>query len=140
MKRFRHIHRESHLQEYPSRRHVRVRPRIPIKPSKAHSPSRIYLNSVPELAPIRTLPAEFVGPNGEYDEQGLAKQIILEISRDPELESLLETLEVTQQKTRVIFTGHVPSQALLTKVIEMSETVRGLQSIEAHQVIVLARD
>jgi hypothetical protein len=129
---------ESYVHDYPAPKKIRIRPSgTTAKPYESGSPSHIYVNSVSELEPIRTLPAEFVGPNGEYDEQGLAKQIILEMSQDPELKPLLETLEVTQHDRRVIFKGQVPSQALLDKVIAMSKTMRGIQTVETQQVTVL---
>jgi hypothetical protein len=134
-----YFHHESYVHDYPARRKIRIRPSsgITVKPHKSGSPSHIYVNSVSELEPIRTLPAEFVGPNGEYDEQGLAKQIILKMSQDSELKPLLETLEVTQQDRRVIFKGQVPSQTLLDKVVAMSKTMRGIQTIETQHVMVL---
>ncbi|MEO0373455.1 MAG: hypothetical protein AAF329_02280 [Cyanobacteria bacterium P01_A01_bin.17] len=121
------------------RRKIRIRPdRVTVTPEESNTPRRIYVNSVPELEPIHTLPAEFVGPDGQYDRQGVAKQITLKMAQDPELEPLLKTLEVTQQDSRVIIKGQIPNKTLLDKLIAISKATRGVQTIETQQVVILA--
>ncbi|PZD72818.1 hypothetical protein C1752_03293 [Acaryochloris thomasi RCC1774] len=135
-----HSHREFYPHDYhPVRRKIRIRPgRVTVNPEEAKTPRRIYVNSVPELEPIHTLPAEFVGPDGQYDRQGLAKQITLKMGQDPELEPLLKTLEITQQDSRVIFKGQLPNQTVLDKLVAISKATRGVQTIETQQVVILA--
>lgn len=133
-----HRHRESYPHRYPVRRKTRIRPgRVTVNPEADRTPQRLYLNAVPDLKPIPTLPAEFVGPDGKYDPQGVAKQITLKMQQNPELAPLLQTLEVKQRDSHIILKGQVPNQTLLNKIISISRATRGLQKLETQHVIVL---
>lgn len=126
---------------YRSRRRVKVRSyrsyRSNINPSQLNSssPSRIHINTVP--AQIETYPAAFLGPEGQYDEQGLAKRISLELNQDPELAPLLTSLDIEQNDSQILIKGEVPSQDVLNRIVDVAEQEQGLEAIDVQQVTVL---
>ncbi len=81
---------------------------------------------------------EHVGPEGKYDDQGLAKRVIIGMVGNPELKPLLTTLDVRQQGNRVFLRGEVPNQATLDKVVELAKDMKGAKTVDSSEVIVLS--
>ncbi len=71
-----------------------------------------------------TIPPDKVGIDGNFDENGLAKRVVLAIDRDPELASE-EDLYVGQASGSVVFRGKVSSQEVLDRVADLASRVYG---------------
>ena len=94
----------------------------------------------PEVAAAKTetgeaIPPERVGLEGEYDQSGLAKRVVLAFDNDTQLDDL-ERLWVAQTGSTVVLKGEVPSQADLDKAISIAEGVEGATSVDSSQVTV----
>jgi len=94
----------------------------------------------PEVAAAKTetgdaIPPERVGLEGEYDQSGLAKRVVLAFDEDAQLGDL-ERLWVAQTGSTVVLKGEVPSQAELDKAISIAEGVEGTTSVDSSQVTV----
>lgn len=80
-----------------------------------------------------TIAPERVGLNGEYDQSGLAKRVALAFDEDSSLDDV-ETLWVAQLGTTVVLKGHVPSQDILNKAIEIARGVSGAADVTTAEV------
>jgi len=94
----------------------------------------------PEVQQAKTeqgeaIPPERVGLNGEYDQSGLAKRVVLAFDEDAQLDDI-ETLWVAQTGGTVVLKGQVPSQADLDKAISLAEGVEGATAVDSSQVTV----
>jgi hypothetical protein len=81
------------------------------------------------------IPPERVGPEGTYDQSGLAKRVVKAFDDDAQLDDI-ETLWVAQLGTTVVLKGKVPSQDLLDKCVGIAEGVNGAASVDTSQVTV----
>ena len=88
-----------------------------------------------EQAADGTIAPERVGLNGEYDQSGLAKRVALAFDEDSALDDV-ETLWVAQLSTTVVLKGHVPSQDVLNKAIEIARGVSGASDVTTAEVTV----
>ncbi|TVQ43369.1 MAG: BON domain-containing protein [Gloeocapsa sp. DLM2.Bin57] len=79
------------------------------------------------------IPPERVGLDGEYDQSGLAKRVVLAFDDDPQLDDL-ERLWVAQTGTTVVLKGEVPSQDYLNKAISIAKGVEGATAVDSSQV------
>ncbi len=79
------------------------------------------------------IPPERVGLNGEYDQSGLAKRVALAFDEDSQLDDI-DTLWVAQTGGTVVLKGKVPSQDILSKMVEVANGVNGATSVDTNQV------
>ena len=82
-----------------------------------------------------TVPAERVGLDGEYDQNGLAKRVIQAFEADSEL-AAIDTVYVAQSGKIVILKGSIPNAETLDKMLEIANNVEGVSQVETDQVTV----
>ncbi len=82
---------------------------------------------------LAQIPLEYVGLQGEYDPQGLAKRVAFAFDHHSELHHL-NTLCILQQGNRICLLGKVATATLLQKVIACARQVEGLQGVDVSQV------
>ena len=80
-----------------------------------------------------SIPPERVGLNGEYDQSGLAKRVVLAFDQDPELDDE-ERLWVAQTGGTVVLKGTVSSQDILDKMVAVAIEVNGATDVDTSQV------
>jgi osmotically-inducible protein OsmY len=80
-------------------------------------------------------PAEKVGPDGTFDESGLAKRVAIAFDDDPQLEPL-DRLWIAQLGSKVVLKGEVPSQDLLSRAVTIAKGVNGATEVDSTQVTV----
>ncbi len=78
-------------------------------------------------------PPEFMGLEGEYDTNGLAKRVAQAFDSDPEIEDL-HTLYVSQSGSTVVLEGSVPNQDTLERFTAVAAKVDGSKSIDTTRV------
>ncbi|MBC6419441.1 MAG: phospholipid-binding protein [Prochloron sp. SP5CPC1] len=79
-----------------------------------------------------TIPPERVGLNGEYDQSGLAKRVVLAFDQDPELDDE-ERLWVAQTGGKIVLKGTVSSQEILDKMVAVASEVNGTTDVDTSQ-------
>ncbi len=82
-----------------------------------------------------SIPAERVGLNGEYDDSGLAKRVVLAFDNEADLADE-ERLWVAQTGSTVVLKGTVSDQATLNKMISVANGVNGASNVDASQVTI----
>ncbi|MBR8829997.1 MAG: hypothetical protein N5P05_000455 [Chroococcopsis gigantea SAG 12.99] len=82
-----------------------------------------------------SIPAERVGLNGEYDDSGLAKRVVLAFDNESDLADE-ERLWVAQTGSKVVLKGTVSDQATLTKMISVARGVNGATEVDVTEVTV----
>lgn len=85
-----------------------------------------------------SIPLERMGINGEYDQMGLAKRVIVAFEEDSEI-SDLETFYVAQIGSTVVLKGQVPTQQLLDKMVTVAKGVSGTTAVDVSEVIIAAQ-
>jgi hypothetical protein len=78
-------------------------------------------------------PPEFMGLEGEYDSCGLAKRVAIALDQEPDIEDL-STLSIVQAGSTIRFTGAVPDQDTLDRIVELTAKVDGTKSVDTSQV------
>jgi hypothetical protein len=91
--------------------------------------------TMPTAAEEEAIPAERVGLNGEYDQSGLAKRVVLAFDRYPDLNDD-GRLWVAQTDSTVVLKGAVSSQEILNKMIDVARKVSGATDVDVSQVTV----
>ncbi len=81
----------------------------------------------------QTIPPERVGLNGEYDQSGLAKRVALAFDQHSDVADI-NTVYVAQTGSTVVLKGTVPSQDILTRLVQIAKSVNGATSVETNQV------
>jgi hypothetical protein len=90
--------------------------------------------AVPEaVAAGGEIPAERVGPDGGYDQSGLAKRVAQAFDMDGEVADI-ETVWVAQTGSQVVLKGRVPSQDQLNRLVEIASSVNGASAVDSQQV------
>jgi hypothetical protein len=84
---------------------------------------------------FRAIPPERIGLNGEYDHDGLAKRVALELSTIFEPDEV-ENLKIAQRGTVVVMLGNVSSQQFLIKLVAAVMNVAGAVDVEINGVCV----
>jgi len=87
------------------------------------------------VAKDKSTPAAKVGLNGEFDESGLAKRVVLAFDEDPNLADE-DKLWVAQTGGTVVLKGTVSDQATLTKMVSVAGKVSGATDVNTDQVTV----
>lgn len=93
------------------------------------------LSKVQTAAQTAALPLEYVGLQGEYDPQGLAKRVAYRLDRHP-LTQPIKTLCILQQGSQISFVGKVETAAQLQQVVELTKTVEGTKTVDISQVVI----
>jgi len=90
---------------------------------------------VQQAAQSQSIPPAKVGPEGTFDESGLAKRVALAFDGDPEVADI-ETVYVAQLSSTVVLKGQVPSQAILDKLVAIASAEEGATNVQTDQVTV----
>jgi osmotically-inducible protein OsmY len=99
------------------------------------TPAEPMAEVVQQAAESQSIPTAKVGPDGNFDESGLAKRVALAFDNDAELADI-DTIWVAQLGSAVVLKGEVPSQELLDKLVEIALTEEGATSVDTDQVTV----
>lgn len=81
------------------------------------------------------IPPEKVGPDGDFDESGLAKRVALAFDDDAQVGEL-ERLWIAQLGSKVVLKGECPSQALLNRAVTIAKGVNGATDVDTSEVAV----
>lgn len=84
-------------------------------------------------ASTEEIPPERVGLDGEYDQSGLAKRVVLAFDAHPDLDDE-ERLWVAQTGGTVVLKGEVSSQAILDQMVAVASKVDGATDVDTGQV------
>ncbi|MGK7873962.1 MAG: phospholipid-binding protein [Xenococcaceae cyanobacterium] len=82
-----------------------------------------------------SIPPERIGLDGNYDQSGLAKRVVLAFDEDPDLDDE-GRLWVAQTGSTVVLKGTVSSQEVLDKMVEVAESVYGATEVDTEEVAV----
>lgn len=82
-------------------------------------------------------PIEYMGIQGEYDPQGLAKRVAYAFDQHAEIKQI-DTLCIIQHGSKISLLGKVNDQASLGKLIVLAKQVSGTQDVDVNQVVVSA--
>jgi hypothetical protein len=90
-----------------------------------------------EAAPqsIPSIPAAKIGPDGNFDESGLAKRVVIAFDNDPEVADI-ETVWVAQLSGVVVLQGRVPSQEILAKLVAIAQVQNGATGVKTDEVTI----
>ncbi len=81
------------------------------------------------------IPPHKVGLDGNFDESGLAKRVVLAFDEDPDVADE-DSLWVAQTSSTVVLKGKVSDQNTLTKVVSIARGVNGATDVDTSQVTV----
>lgn len=81
-----------------------------------------------------TLP-EYMGLEGEYDINGLAKRVAVAFDNNPEIDDI-STLSIIQDGSTIIFRGSVPNKSILNSIIDTASRVDGTKTVNTSQVTI----
>jgi BON domain len=81
------------------------------------------------------IPAAKVGLDGQFDESGLAKRVVLAFDETPDLADE-DRLWVAQTSGTVVLKGTVSDQATLNKMVLIASKVNGATSVDTSQVTI----
>ncbi len=79
------------------------------------------------------IPAERVGPDGSYDQSGLAKRVAMAFDQDGEV-AHIETVWVAQTGSQVVLKGKVETSEQLNRLVEIANNVNGASAVDTAQV------
>ncbi|MBD1923785.1 BON domain-containing protein [Microcoleus sp. FACHB-831] len=80
-------------------------------------------------------PPEYMGFEGEYDANGLAKRVAAAFDKDPDIGNV-ETLEIAQDGGTIVLKGTVPGEAVLSHIEEVAAKVDGTKALDTSQVTI----
>ena len=86
-------------------------------------------------ATAQTIPPERMGPNGEYDQSGLAKRVALAFDSVADLKDI-DTVYVAQTGSTIVLKGKAPSQAILDRLESVARGVAGTKAVDSSQVTI----
>lgn len=90
---------------------------------------------VQEAAQAQSIDPAKVGPEGTFDESGLAKRVALAFDGDPEVADI-ETVYVAQLSGTVVLKGQVASQEILDKLVAIASAEEGAAGVQTDQVTI----
>ncbi|MBE9187449.1 BON domain-containing protein [Microcoleus sp. LEGE 07076] len=90
---------------------------------------------VQQAAQSQSIAPAKVGPDGNFDESGLAKRVALAFDGDSEVADI-ETVYVAQLSSTVVLKGQVPSQAILDKLVAIASSEEGATNVQTDQVTI----
>jgi hypothetical protein len=79
------------------------------------------------------VPPERVGPDGNYDQSGLAKRVAMAFDQDSMVADL-ERVWVAQTGSQVVLKGEVPTSEHLNRLVEIANNVNGASAVSTDQV------
>lgn len=82
-------------------------------------------------------PPEYMGIEGEYDLQGLAKRVAAAFDRVPQLAEI-ETVAIAQQGSTIILSGTVLGNAILDRLYREASNVDGTKQVDVSQMRILS--
>lgn len=80
-------------------------------------------------------PPEYMGIEGEYDVNGLAKRVAIAFDQDP-MAADVETITIEQNGSSICLKGFVPKRELLDRLVEIAAKVDGTKAVDTTQVII----
>ncbi len=86
-----------------------------------------------EVAAGGEVPAERMGPDGSYDQSGLAKRVAQAFDMDGEVADI-ETVWVAQTGSQVVLKGKVATSDQLNRLVEIANGVNGASAVDSQQV------
>lgn len=90
---------------------------------------------VQQAAEAQSIAPAKVGPDGNFDESGLAKRVALAFDGDSEVADI-ETVWVAQLSGTVVLKGQVPSQEVLDKLVALASAEEGATGVQTDEVTV----
>ena len=90
---------------------------------------------VQQAAQAQSIAPAKVGPDGNFDESGLAKRVALAFDGDAAVADI-ETVWVAQLSSTVVLKGQVASQELLDKLVAIATAEEGATGVQTDQVTV----
>lgn len=81
------------------------------------------------------IPPEKIGPDGDFDESGLAKRVALAFDEDSMMDDM-GTLWVAQLGSKVVLKGKVPDDSYLNKAVSIARGVKGADEVDSSQVTI----
>ena len=90
---------------------------------------------VQQAAQSQSISPAKVGPDGNFDESGLAKRVALAFDNDAEVADI-DSVYVAQLSSTVVLKGTVPSQEILDKLVAIASGEEGATSVQTDQVTI----
>jgi hypothetical protein len=89
--------------------------------------------AAPADVPAGEIPPERVGPDGNFDQSGLAKRVAMAFDQDSMVADL-ERVWVAQTGSQVVLKGEVPTSEHLNRLVEIANNVNGASAVSTDQV------
>jgi osmotically-inducible protein OsmY len=102
---------------------------------KPEPPAEPMAQVVQQAAESQSIAPAKVGPDGNFDESGLAKRVALAFDGDSEVADI-DTVWVAQLSGAVVLKGQVPSQEILDKLVAIASAEEGATDVQTDQVTV----
>lgn len=102
---------------------------------KPEPPAEPMTQVVQQAAAAQSIAPAKVGPDGNFDESGLAKRVALAFDSDAEVADI-DTVWVAQLSSTVVLKGKVPSQEILDKLVAIASAEEGATDVQTDQVTV----
>jgi osmotically-inducible protein OsmY len=102
---------------------------------KPETPAEPMAQVVQQAAASQSISPAKVGPDGNFDESGLAKRVALAFDNDPVVADI-DTIWVAQLSSKVVLKGKVSTQELLDKLVAIASAEEGATSVDTDQVTV----
>lgn len=90
---------------------------------------------VQQAAQAQSIAPAKVGPDGNFDDSGLAKRVALAFDGDSEVANI-DTVWVAQLSGTVVLKGQVASQELLDKLVAIASAEEGATGVQTDEVTV----
>lgn len=104
---------------------------FPHHDSASSEPSAPAADAVPATATAE-VPIERQGPDGTYDQSGLAKRVVKAFD-DAGIDDAPH-LYVSQHGTSVVFKGNIHSQGIIDRLVEVAKGVQGTSDVDTTAV------
>lgn len=97
---------------------------------KANPPA---VAAAPNTTPPADIPPERIGPNGEFNQSGLAQRVLLAFKSDAQL-SGTSSIYAAQAGTKVVLKGQVASGSLRDRAVQIAQAQQGCTEVDASQL------
>lgn len=104
----------------------------PIEPDKSARRSLSTLH-LPANLTLTAIPPERIGVDGQYDHNGLAKRVVLQLQELFGID-LVKNLRISQRGRVVILMGNLPDGMLAKSLMEAILSVEGALYVEAQNL------
>lgn len=102
---------------------------------KPETTAQVMSNTAKEVAKKEGHPPYKIGPDGTFDQSGLAKRVAAAFDEDAEVANV-DTVWVAQTSGTVVLKGHVASQAILDKLVSIAKVQEGAEAVDSSQVTI----